>query len=769
MKKKISLLLVAAILLVMQQCTIQNSDSATVIPEPVSMTQKDGNIELNNRSTISFSNDEISHLVLHLANNLSYMYDIQVNPTKSDGTIKLQLNSELADSLGDEGYVLKSTKKEILIEAKTGAGIFYGIQTFLQLIEKDGRFPLVEIHDYPRFAWRGYMLDVSRHCMPKEYIFKVLDYLAIHKMNTFHMHLVDDQGWRIEIKQYPKLTDIGAWRVDREDLHWNAREKQKPGEKATYGGYYTQEDIREIVAYAQERYITIVPEIEMPGHTNAAIAAYPQYACTSGPFTVLPGGVWPITDIYCAGKDETFEFLQNILSEVMDLFPSNYIHIGGDEANKKEWKVCADCQKRILVEGLKDEHELQSYFITRIEKFLNANGRQLIGWDEILEGGLAPNAAVMSWRGVKGGIAAAKAKHPVVMSPNSHCYFDYYQGKPELEPLAIGGFLPLEKVYSFEPVPEELTDEEAKYVFGVQANLWTEYVPTPEHADYMTFPRLCALAEVAWSPAYKKDFDNFAGRLNKHLNYLEQNNIGYSKSFANVDVNTSFDPDNREFLIELSNPIAFGEIRYTLDGKDPDNSSAIYFEPFNIHETTIVKTATFIENEIYSVVSSEKVWIHKATGAEVRYTNEFSGKYSAGGTSALTNSLRGSVNLSDGRWQGFNGNDLMVTIDLGKEIPISKIRVGCLQDVGKWIFFPSQVEIALLKEDSENAVPFLIRIVKDNGSLQNPEREVQDYTVQCDVKARFIKVTARNIGVCPTGHSGAGQPAWLFVDEIIVE
>ncbi|MCK5821245.1 MAG: family 20 glycosylhydrolase [Bacteroidales bacterium] len=769
MKKHISLLIITVLFLSMTQCNIQSTNSVELIPEPVSLTQKSGSITLSNQSTISISNNEIDYIITYLANRLNQIADIRINPTESNATIKLLVNPELADSIGNEGYVLKSTKKAILIEAKTEAGLFYGVQTFLQLVSNNGTFPIVEVYDYPRFAWRGYMLDVSRHFMPKEYIFKVLDYLAIHKLNTFHMHLVDDQGWRIEIKQYPKLTDIGAWRVDREHLHWNAREKQKPGEKASYGGFYTQDDIREIVAYAQKRQITIIPEIEMPGHTNAAIAAYPQYACTSGPFTVLPGGVWPITDIYCAGKDETFEFLQNILSEVLELFPSKYIHIGGDEAHKKEWKTCADCQKRIHDEGLKDEHELQSYFITRIEKFLNANGRQLIGWDEILEGGLAPNAAVMSWRGVKGGIAAAKSNHLVVMSPNSHCYFDYYQGKPELEPLAIGGFLPLEKVYSFEPIPEELTEEEAKYIFGVQANLWTEYVSTTEHADYMTFPRLCALAEVAWSQKSKKDFPDFAKRLNKHLNYLDINNIGYSKSFASVAVNTSFDSDNRVFLIELSNQIGYGEIRYTLDGTDPDNTSKAYTKPFTITKTSVVKAATFTNNEIYSNISFEKVWLHNATGAIVKYKSDFSEKYSAGGNDALTNSLRGSANLSDGRWQGFNGNDLIVTLDLGEEKLISSIGVGCLQDVGKWIFFPSQVEIALLKEDSNNAIPLFIRVLESSVSLQDPERKVHDFTAKCDTKARFIRITAKNISVCPPGHTGAGKAAWLFVDEIVVE
>jgi len=771
MKKFFKLLIISGLLIITPHCSMQNNDNdyPMVIPEPVSVKENLGSITISNQSTVSISDQQSMHTMQLLIEKLCKIANIKINQSESDGTIKLQINNELADSIGNEGYVLKSTKKEILIEAKAETGLFYGVQTFLQLIEDDGSFPSLEIIDFPRFEWRGYMLDVSRHFMPKEYIFKVIDYLALHKLNTFHLHLVDDQGWRIEIKKYPKLTEIGAWRVDRERLPWNARESQKPGEKASYGGYFSQNDIREIVAYAQDRFVTIIPEIEMPGHTSAALSAYPQFACTDGPFTVLPGGVWPITDIYCAGKDETFDFLQNILAEVMELFPSKYIHIGGDEANKKEWENCADCQKRIHDEGLKDEHELQSYFITRIEKFLNANGRQLIGWDEILEGGLAPNAAVMSWRGIQGGIDAAKSKHPVVMSPNSHCYFDHYQGKPELEPLAIGGFLPLEKVYSFEPVPEDLNSEEAKYIIGVQANLWTEYIPTPEHADYMTFPRLCALAEVAWSPVYKKNFDGFAKRLKKHLNYLEVNNIGYAKSFSNVVVNTSHDDENNVFLVELSNPIAFGEIRYTLDGKDPENNSTVYTEPVTIDKTTVLKAATFVDNERYSVISSEKVWIHKATGTIVRYSTEYSKKYSGGGLSALTNSLRGTVNLSDGRWQGFDGSDLFVTLDLGKKIPISKIRIGCLQDVGKWIFFPSEVEVALINEDSDEAVPFFIRKINDNGSLQNSNRKVQDYTINCSTNARYIRVKAKNIGVCPKGHAGEGKPAWLFVDEIIIE
>ena len=749
-------------LAILPKCTAEKEMEVSIIPQPAEMTISPGSVKLMSNPTVYISDPSLQDLSDYLIKQAP----IKLEMNEKKGKIKLILEKESTEISGKESYQLSSNTDQVTIRALDEAGLFYGIQTLLQLIDTDGRIPIVEITDTPRFEWRGMMLDVSRHFFPKEYILKTLDYLAFHKLNTFHWHLVDDQGWRIEIKKYPKLTEIGAWRVDREDQHWNARERQKPGEQATYGGFYTQEDIKEIVKYAEARHITIVPEIEMPGHTNAAIAAYPQFACTDGPFTVLPGGVWPITDIYCAGKDETFNFLQDILTEVMELFPSGYIHIGGDEANKKEWNDCPDCQRRIKEEGLADEHELQSYFITRIEKFLNQNGRQLIGWDEILEGGLAPNAAVMSWRGTQGGIEAAKQHHPVVMSPTSYCYFDYYQGKPELEPLAIGGFLPLQKVYSYNPIPEELSSEDSKYILGVQANLWTEYVPTPEHADYMMFPRLCAISELAWTPNELKDFDDFAGRLNKHLNYLDANGIGYARSFANVDVSTSFDMDQKQFNVELSNPIQFGEIRFTTDGTTPGLSSSLYSEPFNLSETTVIKAASFYNSVIYSVVASEKVWIHKATGAGLSYETEYSDKFKAGGDDALTNSLRGSVNLTDGRWQGFSGSDLKVTIDLNEEKDINSISLGCLQTVGSWVFFPKQVNIEILDSDLKTVFQ---KTILNQISLKDPERKIQEFAVSYQGKAQYIRIEAVNQGICPDWHAGAGQPAWLFVDEIIIE
>lgn len=427
--------------------------------------------------------------------------------------------------LGEEGYKMQISPKSIHIFAANQAGIFYGLQSLYQLMLSDTTagpilIPTMEITDKPRFSYRGMHLDVGRHMFPTEFIKKYIDLLAFYKFNTFHWHLTEDQGWRIEIKKYPKLTEVGAWR--NETLIGHGGKKPFEYDGKPYGGYYTQDEIREIVDYATRRQITIIPEIEMPGHSLAALASYPELACTPGPFEVATR--WGVfNDIYCT-KDSTFEFLENVLLEVMDLFPSKYIHIGGDEAPKARWKECPTCQATIKREGLKDEHELQSYFIQRIEKFLNSHGRSIIGWDEILEGGLAPNATVMSWRGTDGGIAAARQKHDAIMTPGSHCYFDHYQANSETEPLAIGGFTTLEKVYSYNPVPDTLTKDEASHILGAQGNVWTEYMETPEYVEYMVLPRMAALSEVNWSG--EKDWELFKKRIKEH--FIMYDRLGYN-------------------------------------------------------------------------------------------------------------------------------------------------------------------------------------------------------------------------------------------------
>lgn len=502
-----------------------------IIPAPVSYQENDGYFKLNGSTIITTpANYQKAGFVASLKKGIELRCGLKLesSPFKNQAVKGIIFNLKKDLNIHPEGYKMVIGKKIITIEASSEAGLFYAVQSLLQLIPTESKSKSIkikcsEINDYPRFAWRGLHLDVCRHFMPKEFVLKYLDYMALHKLNRFHFHLTEDQGWRIEIKKYPELTTVGSFRSETLVGHGA---KSSIFDGVPHMGFYTQEDIKEIVRYAAERYITVVPEIEMPGHALAALASYPHLGCTGGPYKVATK--WGVfDDVMCAGKESTFEFLENVLDEVIDLFPSELIHIGGDECPKTRWKECPLCQERIKSNGLKDEHELQSYFIGRIEKYLNSKGRQIIGWDEILEGGLAPNAAVMSWRGEKGGIEAAKMKHNVVMSPGSHCYFDHYQFDPQTEPLAIGGFTNLAKVYSYEPVPKELALEEQKYIMGAQANVWTEYIPNPEHAEYMVFPRVAALAEVVWSQKDKREYKDFKRRLDILVKLYDKMNINY--------------------------------------------------------------------------------------------------------------------------------------------------------------------------------------------------------------------------------------------------
>ena len=463
-------------------------------------------------------------------------YDLPVKSSLTRAGSAIEFQRSPKGPLGTEGYRLDVTPQRVRIAASTPAGLFYGIQTLRQLLPPDifspqrvtrtpWRIPCVSIRDTPRFAWRGLMLDVCRHFFDKAFIFRFLDLMALHKLNTFHFHLTEDQAWRIAIRRYPELTAVGARRASS-PLRGN-RDAQ---DGLPYGPYYfTQDDIREIVAYAAERFITVVPEIEMPGHALAALSARPELSCAGGPFQ--PRTRWGVEpDVYCAGKEATFRFLQNVLDEVIGLFPGTFFHIGGDECPKERWKDCPDCQARMRAEHLKDEHELQRYFVQRMERYLRSKGRRLIGWDEILEGGLADGAAVMSWRGTQGGIAAALAGHDVVMSPNSNCYLDYYQSADKAaEPEAIGGELPLAKVYAYDPMPAELPPAKRRHILGVQGNLWSEYLFNWYDVDYMAYPRATALAEVAWTPQADRDYGDFIGRMATHASRLERLGVNFRR------------------------------------------------------------------------------------------------------------------------------------------------------------------------------------------------------------------------------------------------
>jgi len=667
------------------------------------------------------------------------------------------------ETLGEEGYRLTVRSTQILLKANRPAGLFYGVQTLFQLLPSEifaindpqngsWRVPCVTILDKPRYPWRGLMLDVSRHFFPKEFVKKQIDYLAMHKMNRLHLHLTDDQGWRIEIKKYPKLTQISSWR--------------READGRITGGYYTQDDIRELVAYAQSRFVTIVPEIEMPGHCQAALAAYPQLSCTGGPFHVATE--WGVhKDVYCAGNDSTFAFLENVLSEVIRLFPSPYIHVGGDEVPKDRWKACSKCQARIQAEGLKDEAELQSYFIRRIEKFLNAHGKRLIGWDEILEGGLAPNAIVMSWRGIQGGIAAAKQQHDVVMTPTSSCYFDYYQGDPKTEPLAIGGNLPIEKVYQFDPTPKALSPEEAAHILGGQANLWTEYIATPEHAEYMTYPRLAAMAEVLWSPKEKRNWRDFFGRLLTQFKRYDVLGIHYARSLFAVNVKSELEVSQKQWRVTLKPYLSEMEVRYTLDGSEPTGHSNVYKKPLVLNCTATLKVKTFVNGQAVGSTVQRTFYRHKALGQQVSVAFPYGPRYTAGGDFALTDGLLGTRYFRDGRWQGYDGVDFVGTIDLGKPVSVHKISVRFLQNISSWIFLPTSVAFSV----SENGQQFEpIATLKNWVSPRVNDVVVKPFTCNCSGKpVRWVRVEAKNRGVCPPWHPGAGGKAWIFLDEIRVD
>ncbi len=514
-----------------------------LIPLPKEMTPSNDEFILTDKTKIILTNEKFKPEVNYLNGYLKTHYDLElqvVSNMPSDGNYIMIAQPDF-EAGWLENYDLTMNQNQIVFIAEGNAGLFYGIETLIQLMPlektKEIKISCAEIKDSPRYQWRGMHLDCSRHFFSKEEVKKYIDYLAMYKFNVFHWHLVDDQGWRIEINKYPLLTKIGSQRKETiiGKPAWDKDGKPSNDDKydgTPYGGFYNQNDIKEIVAYAQVRHITVVPEIEMPGHSLAALAAYPQYSCTGGPFETYTK--WGVSDdVYCAGNDSTFLFLQNILTEVCDLFPGKYIHIGGDECLKERWKACAKCQKRIVDEKLKDENELQSYFITRIEKYLNSKGKQIIGWDEILDGGLAPNAAVMSWRGIKGGIAAAKQKHNVVMTPGKPCYFDHYQAKDKTkEPLAIGGYNPLDSVYAYNPSPKGLTEEESKYIMGAQGNVWTEYITDFSKVEYMSMPRMAALSEALWTPVDKKNYKNFVSRLKLHSKTLDKMNVNYAKHFV---------------------------------------------------------------------------------------------------------------------------------------------------------------------------------------------------------------------------------------------
>ena len=736
--------------------SLQALGQLNIIPQPVKAEIKQGNFIIKENTGISISGEELRPSLNFIQEYLKKFYGFSLKEqTGNTEGIQLILHSK---NKGAESYTINSGNNRFIIEAGDAAGIFYGIQTLIQLLPPKKSptltIPLVTIEDYPRFKYRGLHLDVSRHFFPVDFIKKYIDYLALHKMNSFHWHLTDDQGWRIEIKKYPKLTSVGAYRNGT----ITGRFPGTGNDNIRHGGFYTQDEIKEVVAYAADRYIQIIPEIEMPGHASAALASYPQLGCTGGPYEVQQTfGVFE--DVFCAGNELVFEFLQNVIDEIIPLFPSKYIHIGGDECPKTRWKQCPRCQKRIKDNSLKDEYELQSYFIQRMEKYINNKGKTIIGWDEILEGGLAPNAVVMSWRGEEGGITAAKSGHYAIMTPTSHVYLDYSQTRNE-DSLTIGGYITTEKTYSYEPVPEQLTEAESKYILGAQGNVWTEYIKNPAKVEYQIFPRATALSEVLWSKKEDRNWESFKNRLMVQFDRYKLWNASFSLAIFDLKDEIIPNKDSTGLLWKLEKPVNEGRILF----KRGNGNFIPYTMPVELKESDSL-TATLEINGSPSTLLKRTFHIHKASGKKLYLSSPPSPYYTGkNGAYGLVDGILSEKGRSSDEWLGWYGMDVRILIDLGRKSEISSVIAHLLGMESDHIYFPDFMEVEF-SDDGKNFT----------AGGKTSEVDVQSFHMGLmgisfsPIATRYIRISFKNPGIIPADKPGAGNKSWLFIDEILIE
>ena len=693
-------------------------------------------------------------------------------------TAKLIVDPQTTVVASMEGYHLSVTPTAITITAKTKVGAFYGMQTLLQLEAQSKNIPVLEIDDAPAFGYRGLMLDVGRHFMPVSFIKQLIDVMAMQKMNNLHLHLTEDQGWRIEIKKYPKLTSVGSVRGGT----LIGKYPGKGNTNAAYGGFYTQAQLKDLVAYAAAKHINIIPEIEMPGHASAAIAAYPELSCFPNEPTQLTknmyatatenkiknqGGkivqeTWGVFDDVFAPSEYAFNFIENVLDEVMDIFPSSYIHIGGDECPKTAWKRSSFCQALMKEKGIADEHALQSYFIQRVEKYVNSKGRKIIGWDEILEGGLAPNATVMSWQGEEGGITAAKQHHDVIMTPQGTCYLNFYQSSDPRDSIAFGGFLPLEAVYNYNPVPAALTPQEATYIKGVQGNLWTEYIANKDLASFMLYPRAMAIAENGWTKT-KTGFDHFTNRVTMWQPLLKQKGLHFSDHLYNVQITSK--PIAGGINVSIGGVGAANKIVYNTSGKLPSVQDQLYTGPITITGDANLQAGVVVNNKITDVASAS-FSINIATGANlIQLTNAPKAPYNKSGNNGFINGIvANDSRFSDGEWLAWEGKDIDATLSFAAPTTISKISTRFYNSRGSWIHLPISVEV-LGSQDGKTYTRL--------GMLQNLDNSKEGaVTVSFEIKpttVQYMKLVARPVTTIPAGFAGAGNPSWLFMDELIVK
>jgi hexosaminidase len=753
-----------------QSQNVYKAEAVSIIPKPTKVERGGGVFILNDKTTITYLEaDDTKEKAQQLAMLLGITSSkVQASTSEKNivNSIVLQISDEGVKD--KEGYVLEVSKEQIRITAPQNAGLFYGMQTLRQLLPKTYQIsqsitntvceiPVVSIVDSPRFGWRGMMLDVSRHFFPTDSVKRFIDHLARYKFNVFHIHLTDDQGWRFQSEKFPKLTEIGAWRVDRSGNRWFDREPQQPGEKPTYGGFYTKADLKDIVAYAKSKNIEVLPEIDVPGHSRAIVASYPELGCATVPVNVAVGGIASNNTVN-PGKEEVYEFLDVIFEEVAEIFPFPYIHIGGDEAIKTNWHTDPFCQKKMKEEGLHDVDELQSYFIKRVEKIVNSKDKKLIGWDEILEGGLAPDATVMSWRGVKGGIESANMGHDVVMAPNTHAYFDLFQADPKFEPDAFSR-LWLKDVYNFNPLIEEIAPEKRKHILGGHGALWSEFVPNISHGEYMLFPRMLALSEVVWSEN-KSGWDELLTKIDAEFKRLETDGINHSKSIYNVNIVSEVDPTGKA-KVRLFTQAANDSIRYTIDGSEPTVNSTLYKEPFERpNGTFMLKAAALKEGKKLNMVTHEQFNDHLALGiSAILHPNTSD----AANTHKLTDGIVGSKTYRDGRWLPIKRKkDVTAELLFNEPQTINKVTMNFLQDPAESVFWPVAVEL-LISEDGRTFVSH------KKITINKEHQYTGTKTVRFDVNeenVKAVKVIAVNKGGIRAGLYREGS---LYIDEIMVE
>ena len=684
-----------------------------------------------------------------------------------DGAICLTL--DLSDD-NAEAYKLIVNDKRVCISGASEAGVFYGIQTLRKSLpvaqDINVNLSAVEIYDKPRFAYRGAMLDVARHFYTVDEVKTFIDMLALHNINRFHWHLTDDQGWRIEIKKYPKLMSVASERKETVVGRWySGIYDGKP-----YGGYYTQDELRDVIDYAAKRHITIIPEVDLPGHMQAALTAYPELGCTGGPYEVRT--IWGVSqDVLCVGNDFTLQFVKDVLSEVADIFPSEYIHIGGDECPKVRWEKCPKCQERIKSLGLKSdakhtkEQRLQSYMIQEAAKYLKEKGKRIIGWTEILEGGLVPDATLMSWIGESGGIEAAHQHHDVIMTPNTYLYFDYYQSKKvEDEPLAIGGYLPIEKTYNYEPMPKELTKEEQQYIKGVQANLWTEYIPVFSQVQYMVLPRLGAAAEVQWTDPSKKDYKDFLRRVPHLVAVYDCYGWNYATHVYDVNVDMKADTVNHVLNVQLST-MADDPIYYTLDGQDPTEKSLKYTKPFTIDQSVVLKTMA-VHPDRTSKISVDTIRFNKATLKPVVLLQPNESRFSPDGPVVLVDGRNGNHSFDTGAWLAVAGNDLEAVINMQAETILSSASVPAYVRKDAWLFDARGFSVSV-SSDNKNYKEVASQEYKQ---MQESDSDgIIEHELSFDpCKATYVKIKVISEKSMPDWHWDAGKAPFLLVDEIIL-